>query len=441
VSLVCGTDLTVDAESDRVARLAGRMAAAAGTELRLVHVSTDPRAPFVLGTPEEALLADTRRALEQLAAAVRAAAGARVEVDLWAGDVAEGLAGAAEMVLAPLLLLSEVGRRRPHRLLGSTVERLLRRSRVPVLVVREVDRLEGWVAGDRALRVLVGSDTGEAATRAMRFVQGLGDFGPLAATVACVADPTAVSRRYSLPEGGTDDAMTTEAEALLRRELEAQAARAGLAEAQVEIHPSAAAAEAQLAVIAEQHGADVVAVGVRARSYIEEIWYGSVAHGVVRGVSTNLACVPRTLVEEVEPARPLPRDVVVATDLSPVGDVALPVAYGFVADGGTVHAVHIMDAQRIPVPGRVVSPSDADRRLRARIPAGAAERRIRTEVHVLSGEVASAIVALAERVRAGAICIGSRGYGPVGSAVLGSVSREVVAKARCPVIVVPVPRE
>ena len=46
------------------------------------------------------------------------------------------------------------------------------------------------------------------------------------------------------------------------------------------------------------------------------------------------------------------------------------------------------------------------------------------------------IVDLAEEIGAGLIVMGSRGYGPIRQALIGSVSDSVVRHAHCPVMVV-----
>ena len=56
---------------------------------------------------------------------------------------------------------------------------------------------------------------------------------------------------------------------------------------------------------------------------------------------------------------------------------------------------------------------------------------------VLSGHPADAVVACARETDAAMVVVGSRGRGAIRSAVLGSVSDRVAAKARCPVLVVP----
>lgn len=434
MTLVFGTDLSTEGEA--VAQLAARIAARAGTDLLLVHVSTDPRAGVVLGTAEASLLDGTRLQLDALAARLRAQ-GVTVETDLWAGPVADSVASAAESVVARLLVLAELAPRR-GRLLGRVSERVARQARVPVLVVRDVRRLDDWIAGVRPLRLIVGTDGGEAAARALVFARDLAAYGPIEVVVASIADPVETSRRYGVALPTDPCALDPAAAAALRRDVDAQIVAAGMAGARVEIRAGTASPASHLAILAETEGADLVVVGVRKRSWIEEVWRGSVAQGVLRGTGTNVAAVPRTLAEERHTPVPPPRTLVVATDLSPAGDAAVPVGFGLVALGGTVHLVHVVDTERIPVAGQRVLASDVERRLRDRVPEGLGAH---TEIHAVGGETAAAILALAERVGADAICIASLGRSALGAAVLGSVSRDVVAGAHCPVVVVPAPRE
>lgn len=60
-----------------------------------------------------------------------------------------------------------------------------------------------------------------------------------------------------------------------------------------------------------------------------------------------------------------------------------------------------------------------------------------TEVRLVEGSPPEAIVETADREGTELLVVGSRGRGRVGSAILGSVSREVASRARCPVVIVP----
>ncbi len=65
---------------------------------------------------------------------------------------------------------------------------------------------------------------------------------------------------------------------------------------------------------------------------------------------------------------------------------------------------------------------------------------VRCDSLVARGRAPQVIASEASRVGAGLVVVGSRGLGPIRSAVLGSVSQEVVDLARCPVLVARGPR-
>ena len=66
----------------------------------------------------------------------------------------------------------------------------------------------------------------------------------------------------------------------------------------------------------------------------------------------------------------------------------------------------------------------------------AAEKNVPARTEHVSGSPAEAIVGYAHAIEAELIVVGSRGHGTAASMLLGSVSRGVLRRAQCPVVVV-----
>lgn len=66
----------------------------------------------------------------------------------------------------------------------------------------------------------------------------------------------------------------------------------------------------------------------------------------------------------------------------------------------------------------------------------AAEKNVPARTEHVRGNPAEAIVGYARTIKAELIVVGSRGHGTAASVLLGSVSRGVLHRARCPVVVV-----
>jgi nucleotide-binding universal stress UspA family protein len=140
--------------------------------------------------------------------------------------------------------------------------------------------------------------------------------------------------------------------------------------------------------------------------------------------------------------------VLLAIDGSEGTDVAARAA-AEVAEG-TGSALHVVYVE--PLPDFVKNGDGApgyDRGLYEKIEEGARERlrkltwRVKVgggtvaEAHLRMGAVAEEIADLADELGAGLIVVGSRGLGRMRRALAGSVSEDVLRRARCPVMVVP----
>ncbi|AWK88159.1 universal stress protein [Azospirillum thermophilum] len=65
-------------------------------------------------------------------------------------------------------------------------------------------------------------------------------------------------------------------------------------------------------------------------------------------------------------------------------------------------------------------------------------RGVIAELHVRDGDAAAQILALAGRVGAGMIVLGSHGHSPLGEMLIGSVAHTVLVRSRVPVLLVPI---
>lgn len=135
--------------------------------------------------------------------------------------------------------------------------------------------------------------------------------------------------------------------------------------------------------------------------------------------------------------------ILIATDGSPHAKEACAFGLEFAEhEGAEVVLVHVLSALdpveqvegHLGVPHRIAAP-DADAALRDT--AAAAEARgVSVRVELLVGLPEDEVVALAKEVDADLIVVGSRGLGTLKGALLGSVSRGVLANADRPVLVV-----
>jgi nucleotide-binding universal stress UspA family protein len=143
--------------------------------------------------------------------------------------------------------------------------------------------------------------------------------------------------------------------------------------------------------------------------------------------------------------------IMVATDGSRSSTEAVAFGIELAAEQRTelifVHVVPFMDV--VPATGFVGiggafphEVTEHDRTLLDEATASAAEHEIVATTALLRGDPVGEIVAFAETHDVDLIIVGSRGHGTIASALLGSVSRGVLAEAKRPVLIVraaPVP--
>lgn len=138
------------------------------------------------------------------------------------------------------------------------------------------------------------------------------------------------------------------------------------------------------------------------------------------------------------------KNIVIATDGSPTAGDAVGVGIELAAEqGAAITFVHVLPADDYVVAGRLgrlAKPRRVDideSEVALREAADAAEDAgVSYTLERISGDTVDEIVAVADSADADMIVIGSRGRGPLTSALLGSVSKGVLGESRRPVLVV-----
>lgn len=442
--IVCGTDFSDPA--GEVAALAARLAHKLDRPLRLVHVLDTRGVMFNQATVLEALQRNAAQRLDDEVARLRAL-GAEVQARVYEGWPDEGLLRCAQECGAEITVLSAVGARGPARgSLGRTAERVAGRTRAPLLVVREAEPLQQWLAGRRTLKILCGFDTSAASEPAIEWLRRLRQAGPCELVAASVHDPQREAERLGIdqtPAANPDApeqvrrAVTHSLRDRLQRVLGRDAVRLIVA-------PFRGSPAARLAELAVEEGADLVVVGSHQRQGLDRALQGSVSTMLMRHSAASVLVVPGALAQRMPaPADTGGRRVLVATDLSPLGNRAARFAFGMLPVGSRVRLVTVQPPRQA-VPALVQSAA-ADalleqwrHELQALVPAESAARGLSVEIDVIEAEdPAEAIRAAAERIDADLVCMGTTGRTGLSAALLGSVAQAVLRSCRRPVMLVP----
>ncbi|HEU5105583.1 MAG TPA: universal stress protein [Solirubrobacterales bacterium] len=190
-----------------------------------------------------------------------------------------------------------------------------------------------------------------------------------------------------------------------------------------------------LTTLAEQEDFDAIVVGSPHRGAVGRVMAGSVATSLLNGAPADVAIAPRSYAQVEHDA---PRTIAVGYDGTPESRVALRHAEALAHRYNAT--IRVLTVVRPPVPAPVMVPMgsipqlppDPDRVIEEAI--DSIDPLLGAERVRLDGDPA---VQLMEACGEGVdlLVVGSRGYGPIARVLLGSVSRQVVHKAPCPVLV------
>lgn len=449
MSIVCGTDFSEP--SLRAAHVAALLAARANVRLHLVH-TIELSFAEIFAEPRGTLFNWAERQLRSTAEGLRAL-GADVQVHLEFGAPDERLEEVAALVAAKLIIVAALGNRRPNKWqLGSNAYRLAHDAHVPVLLVRALEPFEAWVNHARPLRILLGVDLSLSSEAAMRWVHDLRVFGPCEVIAVHLYWPPEQFHRFGLAGVRSYVEPDPEVTKTLQRDFSTRLSAAlGATPIKTRLEPHLGRIGDRLATLATEEHVDLVVVGSHGRNAAGRLLHGMTSHDVIHWAGMSVACVPAPGLTDAASA-PRFANVLVATDFSPTGDSAVPLAYSIVADGGTVHMVHVVkEGSRRTTDPRDIFPAAstetevqaaARQQLLELIPGKTLGTNKVTQLHVLeSNDAAQAICQAAERLDAGVLCIGTHGRTGVSKAVLGSVAQSVLSGTRRPVLLARKPVE
>lgn len=445
--IICGTDFTENAA--RAGRVAAAIAARMDDTLLLVHSLEAGGLGSISSGVLDKLRAGKSADLQKDAERLRGH-GAVVKTELLTGAADEAIVKKAAPGGTRLVVVSSLGRRASERwLLGSVSERVAETSPVPTLVVRQEEALVAWARRERPLKVVCAYDFSPTADAALDHLKQLRRIGPCEIIVVQVDWPLGEKARLGLPGPVPLDANRPEVQAVLERDLQERVTSVlGEKGVRVRVEPGLGRPDFRVMEIASQEQADLVVTGTHQWHGLSRLWHVSTSRGLLHYAPMSVLVVPAKT-GPVEMPIPQVRRVLVTTDFSELGNQAIPHAYSVLRSGGTVRLLHVESPAGSPNPraggathGQRVKPGpqlqklkEAERQLRALIPAEADARGINSEVEVAEHrEPAEAICQAAERFGADLICMGTHGRSGLSAAVLGSVASGVMAKSKRPLL-------
>lgn len=429
-NILCSTDFSPSCIA--AATVAAALTARLGGSVSLVHVAEYPET----GGPEVAeYFENTIKSRLHTEAERLRRTGIEVNEIVLHGSVYGALAAWAKEA-APFAIVAAPQTKRgvlERWLVGSVTERLVQIAPVPTLVVRDAGVLEEWMAGRRALRIFVAADLSSSSNAPLHWVGELARLAPCEITVGYLNWIPDETVRLGVKGPLEFSANPPELRSLLVRDLrEKVQSILGDVPVDVRVEPRWGRADLPSIEMAKRIHADLFVVGSRRSE--ERKWFDeSVSRGILHHAPQNVAIVPTsaTLPSEL-PLTPV-RRVLVATDFSELGNLAISPAYSLLPSGGLVRLLHVkcaMGADTAELAGQ----------LRALVPAEAADRGIQTEIMVVENrQIAEGICQSAAQFGADIICLSTHGRSGLTQSLLGSVAHAVVERDDRPVLLIPRP--
>lgn len=409
--ILCGSDFSAHS-ADALAAAIALAERRGDRELILVHIT---------GT------ADAHPAMDQARSSLtdqsdQAVANVKIRIEVRSGDPAETLADVAAAERADVIVVGAGAPNSPDRI-GTVAGRLVERSTVPVLLVRDPAPWVAFGRGERPIKLLAGVDDSATCEVSLHWLKGLRQIGPVDVTLGAIYYPDEACHKYGLRFGSHVDPDPA-VETLLSRDLAHRfepVTGAGAVETRVK--PGIGRIGDHLIELATDAKVDAVVVGTRQRTGLGKL--GSVSSVVVASAPQSVVCIPPEAHVPIE-TTPVIRSVLVATDLTSFSNRAVPYAFS-IAGAGEVHILHVMAEEDD------TSVESLRARLQELRPRGAGNK---VTVHIERGDnTAERIAQISARLGVDVICVASHNRSGIGRALLGSVADRLLRETRLPVTI------
>ncbi|MFO0807744.1 MAG: universal stress protein [Gemmataceae bacterium] len=261
--------------------LASTVARAAKAELKLVHVASLDESANRSANPSH------QQYLDGILQKVRQESGVSATCELLYGPVAETLAACAVVTPADLIVMTTHGRGPLSRLwLGSVADSLVRRSTVPLLLLRPGEKPQsGASTSSHGLhQILIALDGSPASETAIAPALALGRLFDAEFTLLRVVEPVPaiVGDGATYAAGGYDMQLFEELLEQAKANLSAIAERLRADGLTVTAHTVVGGSPGP-AILDAAKAADLTAVATHGRSATARLFLGSVADKVIRG--------------------------------------------------------------------------------------------------------------------------------------------------------------
>ncbi|MDT9601053.1 universal stress protein [Sphingosinicella rhizophila] len=278
--ILVATDFST--RSDRALRRATLIARRVGASLTVVHVVDADRPERLVAADQAAALSALEETAQTLRTGDEIAADPLVQVD----DVHSGILNAAEQVGAHLIILGPHRSRLRDVFIGTTVERVVRRSRFPLLVAIQAPSASYE-------RTLLALDFDEASKSAGRAALAMGIFERTDVVVMHAFDTPAegMLRRAMDTTGAIDDYVASERGQAVEK-LHGLVRALGLPSHDQRVAAINGTPARSILESARSQDAHLIVLGTNQRKGFERLLIGSVTEDVIRDAHRDVLIIP-----------------------------------------------------------------------------------------------------------------------------------------------------